>query len=118
MKPTFFARRRIRQGLTLVLLAGALTCMFPPPCAAFRWWAAHAAGVAFGYLLLGIAFLIVDRTRLMFVCLGCSAAIGFYFNEAASPPRTVPHSYRPADPVPAEKQYLLRHEHFAWPTAQ
>jgi len=83
----FLDTRRFRQALTLLLLTGALACMFPPrQVAVFEWWAAHAAGVALGYLLLGIFFLTIDRPRLMLVCFGCSAAISFYYHESGLSP--------------------------------
>lgn len=71
----------MRQVLTLLCLGGAVACMFPPRQAAFLWWAAHAQYVSLGYLALGLAFFITDRTRLMWVCIGCSAAISFYYHE-------------------------------------
>lgn len=86
MNLTFLDNRRIRQVLTLLLLTGALACMFPPRQAAFEWWAAHAVGVALGYLALGLVFLAVDRSRLMLVCFGCSAAISFYYHESNQSP--------------------------------
>ncbi len=86
MNLTFLDHRRIRQVLTLLLLAGALACMFPPKQSAFEWWAAHAVGVALGYLALGLFFLTIDRTRLMLVCFGCSAAISFYYHESGQLP--------------------------------
>lgn len=71
----------MRQLLTLLCLGGALACMFPPRQAAFLWWAAHAEYVSLGYLMLGLLFFMTDRTRLMWVCIGCSAAISFYYHE-------------------------------------
>lgn len=86
MNLSFLDNRRFRQGLTLLLLAGALVCMFPPRQAVFEWWASHAVGVALGYLILGIFFLATDRSRLMLVCFGCSAAISFYYHESGLSP--------------------------------
>ena len=86
MNLTFLDHRRIRQVLTLLLLTGALTCMFPPKQPTFEWWAAHAVGAALGYLALGLFFLTIDRTRLMLVCFGCSAAISFYYHEIGQLP--------------------------------
>ena len=82
MNLTFLDNRRIRQVLTLLLLTGALACMFPPKQPAFEWWAAHAVDAALGYLALGLVFLAIDRTRLMLVSFGCSAAISFYYHES------------------------------------
>lgn len=85
MNVSIFDNQRIRQGLTILLLAGSLACIFPPNLPFFRWWAEHAALVATGFLLLGLFFLIVNKSRLMFVCLGCSAAICFFKNEIDEP---------------------------------
>jgi hypothetical protein len=58
--------------------------MFPPDNPATIWWADHAVYVALGYLALGMVFLMTNKTRLMFVCLGCSAAISLFKNEQLS----------------------------------
>lgn len=81
MDVSFFDHRRVRQTLTVLLLAGSLVCIFPPRTAVFQRWAECAALVATGYLLLGLFFLVINKSRLMFVCLGCSAAISFFKNE-------------------------------------
>lgn len=81
--------RRVRQGLTLVFLTATLLCIFPPEHPAFQWWSAQAPFVAIGFLLLALCAFFINRLRLMFVCLGCSAAISFYHTEVvryASPP--------------------------------
>lgn len=81
MDVSIFDNRRVRQGLTVMLLTGSLACIFPPNLPAFQWWAERAAFVAAGFLLLGLFFLTINKSRLMFVCLGCSAAICFFKNE-------------------------------------
>lgn len=81
MDVSIFDNRRVRQGLTVLLLAGSLACIFPPKIPVFQWWAERAALVAACFLLLGLFFLIINKSRLMFVCLGCSAAICFFKNE-------------------------------------
>ncbi|MCB0543493.1 MAG: hypothetical protein KDC70_08245, partial [Saprospiraceae bacterium] len=88
----FFDNRRVRQGLTILMLFGALACIFPPMHPAFYWWASHAVYVALGYLLAGLFFLIIDNPRLMFVCLGCSAAICFFKNELGDHPLDPEHT--------------------------
>ena len=83
----FFDNRRVRQALTLVSLAGALAAIFPPRHPVFTWWAGQAVAVAIGFLLLGIFFLTINKSRLMFVCLGCSAAISFFYHESQLKPK-------------------------------
>lgn len=34
-----------------------------------------------GFVVLGLLFLIGNNSRLMFVCLGCGAAISFHYHE-------------------------------------
>ncbi len=81
MKTTFFNHPRIRQVLTVLLLSGALACIFPPARPEFQWWAQQSFYVAMGYVALGLLFLIGNNSRLLFVCLGCGAAISFHYHE-------------------------------------
>lgn len=83
MKTAFFNYPRVRQILTVLLLSGALTCIFPPATVEFQWWAHQSVAVAVGYVALGLFFLIFNYSRLMFVCLGCGAAISFHYHEKA-----------------------------------
>jgi hypothetical protein len=55
--------------------------MFPPQEEIFQQIAAWAVQIAALMVGLGLAFLFLDKTRLMFVCFGCSAAICFFKNE-------------------------------------
>ena len=88
MNTRFLFKPRVRQSLTIVLLLLAISTLLPARVPLLVWWAAQAQWVALGYILLAMALLMFNRTRLMFVCLGCSAAICLYFNEtkAAAPP--------------------------------
>lgn len=81
MNTAFLFRPRVRQALTIVLLLIAISTFLPARNPLMAWWVAQAQWVALGYTLLAMALLMFDRTRLMFVCLGCSAAICLYFNE-------------------------------------
>lgn len=106
MNFSFPNRTRIRQGLMLAFLAGALTCMFPPAYPCFAWWSAQARFVALGYLLLGLLCLVANRVRLMFICFGCSAAISFYYYEKAG--REIP-AQTPASQSDQHSGGILRH---------
>jgi hypothetical protein len=86
MNFNFLDHPRVRQAITLFCLSGALACMFSPDYPAFRWWSDQAIYVATGLCLLGLFFLTINKTRLLFVCLGCSAAICFYKNETTNHP--------------------------------
>ncbi len=96
-----FDHARVRQVLTISLLSGTLLCIFPPRQPAFQWWADQAFFIALGYLLFGLFFLIIDNPRLMFVCLGCSAAICFFKNEALDDRMPMPGA-----PPPIEQGFL------------
>ena len=105
---TVFDNRRVRQVLTILMLFGALTCIFLPAHPAFRWWAGVAVFVALGYLLFGLFFLIIDNPRLMFVCLGCSAAICFFKNEMGEGNAHARHSNPPF--YPTDSRFLKNTE--------
>ena len=70
-------RRRIRQLLTLVIMGAVLLCIFPHPYKPLQWWSEQAALVAVLFLVLGLIFSYSSHSRLMFVCLGGSAAVSF-----------------------------------------
>ncbi len=106
MDVSFFDHRRVRQALTVVLLAGSLACIFPPKMPIFQWWAERAAFVALGFLLAGIFFLIVNKSRLMFVCLGCSAAICFFKNEMNE--KMHPTNFKPPLSQPVDTPFQNR----------
>lgn len=102
MNIRLFQHPRTRQALTIVLLLLAVSTMFPVRHPALVWWSARAAWVATGYLVLAMILLVFNRTRLMFVCLGCSAAISLYFNEIR-PVHRMPESPAPAAPALPKK---------------
>ena len=100
MKTAFFNHPRVRQVLTALLLSGALACIFPPATPEFQWWAHQSVAVAIGYVGHGAFFFwLFNYTRLMFVCLGCGAAISFHYHELAEG-RPLPQiSKRQPDPM-------------------
>lgn len=83
MNFSIFDHRRMRQAIALALLSGTLLCIFPPDHPLLRNLANQAVFVSIGYLALGLFFFLINRARLMFVCMGCCAAICFYYLEAA-----------------------------------
>lgn len=83
MNMRIFDRRFMRQGLTILLIFGALSCMFPPAYPLMAQWAGSVVWIAVGYVGLGLFFLIFKKTRLMFVCFGCGAAISLFQLEIA-----------------------------------
>ena len=98
-------RLLVRQALTIVLLLLAVSVMLLSGEPRVAWW---AAWIALGYVLLAMVLLIFNQTRLMFVCLGCSAAICLFFNETRTESRFPPY---PGKQAPAlEKNIQTEHE--------
>ena len=98
-------RLLVRQALTIVLLLLAVSVMLLSGEPRVAWW---AAWIALGYVLLAMVLLIFNQTRLMFVCLGCSAAICLFFNETSTESRFPTY---PGKQVPAlEKNIQTEHE--------
>jgi hypothetical protein len=96
MHITLFDHRRIRQAIAILLLSGTLLCIFPPDQPQMLYWANNAVYVALGYLSMGLFFFFINRTRLMYVCMGCSAAICFYYLETApTQPLNIPQIPNP-----------------------
>ncbi len=95
--------------MTIVLLLVAVSTMAPLHHPLFVWWTRQAQWLALGYVLIAMLLLIFNRTRLMFVCLGCSAAICLFFSET----KTMPHRTWGLDqPTPApEKNDTSRYEY-------
>ena len=81
MRLFFLDQRRTRQLATFLLLSGTIVCIFPAPHPLMNYWASSVMFVSFGYLLLGLIFFFINRVRLMFVCMGCCAAICFFHLE-------------------------------------
>lgn len=101
MRTAFLFHRRTRQAMTVVLLVLAVSTMAPIHQPLMEWWAAQAQWLALGYVFVAMVLLMFNRTRLMFVCLGCSAAICLFFNETnASGHRVPPVELR--DSLPAQ----------------
>jgi len=102
---TWMFHPRTRQATTIVLLLFAVATMWASGEPALQPWAAKARWIALGYLLAGMTLLLLRRTRLMFVCLGCSAAICLFFNELEQKEKT-----RPAGADPVELHDSTSHE--------
>ncbi|MBL7775605.1 MAG: hypothetical protein JNK89_06350 [Saprospiraceae bacterium] len=102
MNTGFLFRRRTRQATTILLLLLAVLTMVAAGQPGLEWWAQQAHWIALAYVLAAMALLVFNRTRLMFVCLGCSAAICLFYNETqARPPEHTLHNslyYEPAAP--------------------
>ncbi len=58
-------------------MGAVLLCIFPHPYKPLQWWSQQAALVAMLFLVLGLVFSYSNHSRLMFVCLGGSAAVSF-----------------------------------------
>lgn len=104
-KPGKTNRLLVRQALTILLLLAAVAVMLLSAEPRVAWW---AAWIALGYVLLAMVLLIFNQTRLMFVCLGCSAAICLFFKETRP---DYPFPPYPGKQAPAlEKNIQTEHE--------
>jgi hypothetical protein len=79
-------KRRVRQIAIIGLQLGAIGCIFPTQNPAIQWWAAQSHFIALIYLSLGLFCLVINWPRLMFVCMGCSAVICFFYHEKENRP--------------------------------
>jgi endonuclease/exonuclease/phosphatase (EEP) superfamily protein YafD len=84
MNLDFLDHARVRQILSLLLLIGAMLSIFPPDSYTIKWWSSRAELISLAYLGIGLLFLVFNKSRLMFVSLGCSAAIAFFINETTN----------------------------------
>jgi len=83
MANSIFDHRRMRQAIALLLLSGSFFCVFPADNPLSVYWASRAVFVCLGYLGLGLVFFLTNRKQLMFVSMGCCAAMCLYFLEIA-----------------------------------
>jgi peptidoglycan/LPS O-acetylase OafA/YrhL len=83
MANSIFHHRRMRQAVALFLLSGSFFCVFPADNPLCLYWAKNAEMVCLGYLALGLLFFLTNHKRLMFVSMGCCAAMCLYFWEIA-----------------------------------
>lgn len=85
MPPLYKRKRLLRLVAVMLLTGGAVAVMLAHqirqlPAAPIR---SLAEWVALGYAALGLLFFIANRFGMMIVCMGCAAAICFYFVELA-----------------------------------
>lgn len=73
--------QRVRQATIILFQLGAVACIFPNQNYYLQWWADQSLYIAIAYLVLGLLFLLINWPRLMFVCMGCSAVICFFYHE-------------------------------------
>jgi len=77
--------RTLQFVLPLLLLAGAVLCIFPPHLFLLKWGATYATQIMFGYLALGILFFLLGQDRLMFTSFICCFALCVFLKESFSP---------------------------------
>lgn len=61
MYKDFFEKRRVRLGLTILLLLPALLVIFAPAVYSFKWLVDYSVQVMFAYLGIGFVFLIFSK---------------------------------------------------------
>jgi hypothetical protein len=77
-------KRRGRQAIIILFNLGAIGCIIPSQNPYLKWWTEHALHIAIFYLVLGLLFLLFNQSRMMFVCMGCSAVICFFNHEKSN----------------------------------
>ena len=75
----------IQYFLMSSLLLGALVCIFPPQNFFFKSLSEYAIQIMFGYLFLGLFFLILKQPRLMFTSLVACSIIAIHLKTNINP---------------------------------
>ena len=83
--------RPIQSALIVLIILGAVFCIFTPNYLLFKLGARFAVQIMFGYLILGLAFLIVRQPRLMFTSFACCAGLCIYLKNAGNNNLIYPH---------------------------
>jgi hypothetical protein len=82
------------------LILGALVCIFPPQNFFFKSLAEYAIQIMFGYLFLGMFFLILKQPRLMFTSLVACSIIAIHLKTNTNPDLKKPQ--------PTENQTIIK----------
>ncbi|MFN4080377.1 MAG: hypothetical protein ACK4NS_05720 [Saprospiraceae bacterium] len=83
MQPSRKLKRLARFVAVTLLIGGAITVMVLQQTASIpvEQIKMLAERVALGYVVMGMVFFVANRFGMMIVCMGCAAAICFYFVE-------------------------------------
>ncbi|MEM1319963.1 MAG: endonuclease/exonuclease/phosphatase family protein [Bacteroidota bacterium] len=84
MVTKLFNYKSVQWGLSLLIIAGALICIFTPNYFLFKMGASFAIHIMLSYLVLGIFFLIIRQPRLMFTSFACCAGLCMFLKYASN----------------------------------
>ncbi|MEL6635231.1 MAG: endonuclease/exonuclease/phosphatase family protein [Bacteroidota bacterium] len=76
--------RPIQLILGLLILFGAISCIFTPNYFFFKMGARFAGLLMLGYLALGLVFLLLRQPRLMFLSFGCCAGLCLFLKNSSN----------------------------------
>lgn len=89
--------------LMICLISGALVCIFPPPNFFFKSTAEYAVQIMFGYLALGLFFLVLDQPRLLFTSFAACFILAIHLKINTNPDLKKPQ--------PTENQTVIHVAH-------
>jgi endonuclease/exonuclease/phosphatase (EEP) superfamily protein YafD len=93
MNQTAVPSRRFQlltQAASLLLIVGAVLCVYTPDIVIFKNWAAYAAQISMSYWLLGLLFLALKQPRLTMISFICCAFLCIYLKSATNPALQLP----------------------------
>lgn len=70
---------------TLLLIVGAVMCVYTPDNFRWKWWASYASQITIAYWLLGLLFLSLKNSRLTMVSFVCCAFLCIYLKSTTNP---------------------------------
>ena len=73
-------------GISMLLIIGAVVCIYTPNHLYFKWAANYANQIMFGYLLFGFLMMFFSKRQMMFTSFGCCAALCLYLNNTVDSP--------------------------------
>ncbi len=89
--------KSIQFSLSILILLGVGLVVFTPNFLLFKWGANYAVHIMFGYLGLGLLFLMFKQPRLMFTSFACCAGLCLYLKDASN--KSIVYPQRTGDPV-------------------
>ncbi len=78
--------------LLVSLIVGAFLTIYTPEIPFIQNGVRYAHLILFSFLLAGLVFMMYDRSRLMFVSLGCCAALSLFLKNASNDRLTLPQA--------------------------
>ncbi len=82
----------VEMFLLVCLIVGATLTIYTPEIPFIQNGVRYAHLILFSFLLVGLIFMMYDRSRLMFVSLGCCAALSLFLKNASNDRLTLPQA--------------------------